>query len=92
MWSILENKIPMWDNLQKRQFNGAGWCLLCKEQAETIDHLFMRCPFSLSVWAESNKLLTSLGLWQGLSFEDALKDWLLARAPQENKSFPFIVA
>jgi hypothetical protein len=22
VWSILENRIPMWDNLQKRQFNG----------------------------------------------------------------------
>jgi hypothetical protein len=41
VWSILENKLPTWDNLQNKQFNGLGWCSLCKREAEIVVHLFM---------------------------------------------------
>jgi hypothetical protein len=53
VWSILENKLLTWDNLQKRQFNGPGWCTLCKEQPETMDHLFIHFSFTKGVWADS---------------------------------------
>jgi hypothetical protein len=91
-WTILENKIPTWENLQKRQFNGPSWCSLCKEQGESVDHLFMRCPFTTSVWAEATKLNSAIGAWQGASFEEALMVWLSPRTPQDLKYFPLIVA
>jgi hypothetical protein len=30
MWNVLLNKVLTWDNLQKRNFFGPGWCPLCK--------------------------------------------------------------
>jgi hypothetical protein len=92
IWSILENIIPTWENLQKRQFNGPSWCSLCKEQEETIDHLFIRCPFTTLVWAKVNSLNNSIGGWQGASFEEALEVWVSLRTLQDIKAFPFIVA
>jgi ribonuclease HI len=91
-WSILENKVPTWDVLQRRQFQGPSWCTLCKAQGETIDHLFLRCPFTLSVWEEASNLNTTIGPWRGDSFEEALADWLSTRTPKNIKPFPIIVA
>jgi hypothetical protein len=65
VWSILENIIPTWENIQKRQFNGLSWCSLCKEHEETIDHLLIRCPFTTSVWVEVNSLNNSLVVGNG---------------------------
>ena len=45
MWCVLENKAPTWDNLQKRCFQGLGWCDLCKADGESIIHLFLHHPF-----------------------------------------------
>jgi len=28
MWNVLENKVPTWDNLQKRNKHDPGWCVL----------------------------------------------------------------
>ena len=30
VWCVIENKAPCWENLQKRYFQGPGWCSLCK--------------------------------------------------------------
>ncbi|CAL9005557.1 unnamed protein product [Prunus brigantina] len=27
-----------------------SWCVLCRESAESIDHLFLHCPYSLNLW------------------------------------------
>ena len=27
-----------------------SWCVLCKENAENIDHLFIHCSYSLKLW------------------------------------------
>jgi hypothetical protein len=91
VWTILENKIPMWDILQKRQFHGSSWCSLCKNQGETTDHIFMHFSFTSTVWAEATKLNNAIFPWQGASFEEALKDWLSSRTPQNLKAFPLIV-
>ena len=57
LWLCLENKILTWDNLLKRGFTGPGLCLLCKENEETISHLFIHCSFYKSVWVEVCKYL-----------------------------------
>lgn len=56
-WSILENKVPTWDVLQKKSFEGPGWCCLSKGDVESIQHLFLGCPFSQQVWSEVLSLL-----------------------------------
>lgn len=71
-WSIQENKVPTWDVLQKRCFAGPRWCCLCREEVETIYHLFLECPYTLQVWSEVISLLIIRGAWQGTSIEEAL--------------------
>ena len=41
MWCVLNNKVPTWDVLQKRSFQGPGWCVLCKRELESTSHLFL---------------------------------------------------
>jgi hypothetical protein len=92
IWSILANKIPTWDNLQRRLFFGPGRCALCKSHLETVDHLFLHCPFVREVWAFARELMPTLSDWQGNTFELALKAWLMGRGQEELRTFPFIIA
>ena len=39
-WLVFRNKIPTWDNLQKRGWTGPGICVLCNLDEEAISHLF----------------------------------------------------
>jgi len=65
MWCVLEKKVPTWDFLQKRNFQGPGWCVLCKMSNETCSHLFLNCPYILKVWNECTKLLGVQCRWHG---------------------------
>jgi hypothetical protein len=92
VWSILANKLPTWDNLQRRLFSGPGHCALCKSHLESVDHLFLQCPFVKEVWDFSRVLMPSLWNWQGISFELALKAWLREWGQEDYRAFPFILA
>lgn len=56
MWNVFENKVPTWDNLQKRNKQGLGWCPLCGVENDSVDHLFLRCNFGSEVWEECKRL------------------------------------
>eukprot|EP00253_Pinus_taeda_P025789 PITA_25789 len=56
-WCVLLQKVPTWDFLQRRGRIGHGRCPLCKDSVETIQHLFLFCPFNTSLWAEMLRLL-----------------------------------
>lgn len=57
MWCILHNKVPTGDNLQKGTFHGPSWCVLCKQELQGVDHLFLTFPFTISIWTEVITLL-----------------------------------
>ena len=71
----LENRVPTWDILQKRNFQGPGWCVLCKKELESISHLFITCPFSIAVWKESMSLVGLDYRWDGNSVNNAWENW-----------------
>jgi len=50
VWLALEGKILTWDTLQKRGWTGPGHCSLCKSDCESVSHIFIACPFAISVW------------------------------------------
>ena len=54
-WLLLQDKILTLDNLAKRGQIIPSRCCLCKHDLETVDHIFIHCPFSSRVWS----LLTS---------------------------------
>jgi len=46
----MHKKILTGENLIKRNIVGPHRCTLCKEATETMDHLFVDCPFANKVW------------------------------------------
>ena len=51
-WLALENQILTQDNGQKRSWHGPQWCVFCKVDNESIDHLFVHYSFTKILWKE----------------------------------------
>ena len=49
-WTLVHNKQLTGDNLQKRKIAGPHRCVLCCNNSETAQHLFMECSFAEEVW------------------------------------------
>jgi hypothetical protein len=91
LWATLNGKIPTWDILQKRQFEGPGRCSLCHSENETIYHLFITFPFTQRVWMEVSANIRQTCSWEGPSLEQAWKDWLHDPRYRELKALPPIL-
>ena len=55
IWSLLHERVLTGENLEKRGFAGPFRCPLCAEASENINHLFLNCPYAISVWKEVMK-------------------------------------
>ncbi|XP_030505324.2 uncharacterized protein LOC115720311 [Cannabis sativa] len=51
--SILSNALPVRGTLARRINIDDETCLLCGEEAESIDHLFLYCNFAYHIWRSS---------------------------------------
>jgi hypothetical protein len=49
-WTAARGKILTCDNLMRRGHVLAGWCCLCKNQWETVDHLLLHCEVAVALW------------------------------------------
>jgi hypothetical protein len=52
-WLVAHGKVNTCNNIQKRRpfhYLNPQWCILCKAGKESIDHLFLHCPFSIQIW------------------------------------------
>ena len=76
VWTAALRKCLTIDNLRKRKVWILNWCYMCKRNGESVDHLFLHCPFALDLWSMVLGLFgvswvmlrTVLGLlwcWQG---------------------------
>lgn len=91
LWHILKNKVPTWDNLQKRNKQGLGWCTLCNFFEESTSHLFLSYPFSLRIW---DIFLKAVGIsmnWSGSSLLDAWKNWWSSTNGTHYRNIPPII-
>ncbi|CAJ2650982.1 unnamed protein product [Trifolium pratense] len=50
VWRLFHHKMPTDDALSARGFYLTSMCSLCKKQSESSLHLFLQCPFALSIW------------------------------------------
>eukprot|EP00253_Pinus_taeda_P027771 PITA_27771 len=74
-WCVLKEKAPTWDILQARFMQGPSRCPLCKNDSETISHLFLNCPFTKKVWLEVQGLVRKHFRWEGASIMAAWELW-----------------
>jgi hypothetical protein len=49
MWFLSNRVLLTKDNLAKRKLTGSQKCCFCNNN-ETVDHLFLRCPFAKIIW------------------------------------------
>lgn len=53
MWALVHGGIWTNDTLQKRRPNrslNSQWCIMCRKNEESVDHLFLHCPIALFLW------------------------------------------
>jgi hypothetical protein len=62
---MLEQKILTWENLIKRGLIGPSRCVICGENEETLNHLFVECQFTKDIWTLILKELKLNRLWEG---------------------------
>ncbi|CAJ2657082.1 unnamed protein product [Trifolium pratense] len=65
MWRIMHNRLPTDDLLSRRGCYIVSKCDLCREDVETIHHIFCDCCFSKDIWHWNSsfwKLLMSMSI------------------------------
>lgn len=91
MWCVLEDRVPTWDTLQKRNIHGPGWCVLCKRDQESITHLFLSFSYILEVWKACSFLLGDPFRWEGASVGNAWESWWRRTSQIKLKYLPLLV-
>jgi ribonuclease HI len=71
----IEGKIHTWENLQRKGWEGPSLCSLCKSSTEEINHLFISCYFTLSIWKRLKNILHLKDTWKGASIMDCYHHW-----------------
>lgn len=51
LWSIIQNALPLGENLQKRGLGSDFNCIRCQEK-ETKEHIFFKCQYAREVWKQ----------------------------------------
>ena len=74
-WLAIEGKIHTWENLQRKGWEGPSLCSLCKSSTEEINHLFISCYFTLSIWKRLKNILHLKDTWKGASIMDCYHHW-----------------
>jgi hypothetical protein len=71
IWCILNNAIPVKDNLATRGIRCDPLCPLCYSKVETINHIFLECEWTKQIWFASPLTIN----YEHLQIKN-LSDWL----------------
>lgn len=55
---------------------------------ETVDHLFVSCPFSREVWNEVLSISSGRNKWEQESLMECLKIWMMDKSEKNHKALP----
>lgn len=78
-WLMFLNRLLTIDNLQKKGWQLVGRCEMCKQEVETVKHLFNSCHVTLTIYQQ---LAAVTELVQPLSVRTRA---ILQHTQQENK-------
>ncbi|KAL6279433.1 hypothetical protein ACE6H2_016314 [Prunus campanulata] len=75
-WRILSNAIATKLNLFKRKISQSSMCPVCENNEESVEHLFLLCPWTAAVWFGSplnyrvhNQSITTFDNWLNSMFQ-----------------------
>lgn len=74
-WLVLKNRILTGKNLIKRGLFGPFVCAKCKSDEETVNHLFITCPFAQGIWSNIFWGLNIPSIGPFASMEDIIHKW-----------------
>ena len=72
---LLRDRLLSWHNPMKRGWMGPGYCALCRSDFDIVDHIFIHCSSSKSVWKLSCEDLKVCTLWGESNIEEKLRIW-----------------
>ena len=82
MWLLDHNKLATIDKLKKKGMILPNRCHLCKEQEESINHIFVYCTFATRVQNE----IRAHTCYQGVMLEKA-RDWIVQWSPMKTNKY-----
>ncbi|KAF7808324.1 ribonuclease H [Senna tora] len=50
VWRILNDALPNLTNLKRHHMPVEEICYLCQQESESLDHIFITCPFARAIW------------------------------------------
>ena len=50
VWTAVWDRILTGDNLRGRRLNFVDWCIMCRSNGETVDHLLIHCGKAYRLW------------------------------------------
>ena len=59
LWKLLHNGLSTRMELIRRQIMVSPKCVMCDQEDETLDYLFLKCPFDRALWFVSSYTLRS---------------------------------
>ncbi|KAL0001694.1 hypothetical protein SO802_015475 [Lithocarpus litseifolius] len=54
IWKLLHDSLLVFHKLRCRGIATSNVCLMCNEDEETANHLFLQCPFARAIWLGSS--------------------------------------
>lgn len=72
VWRCCLNAFPTRENLMRRKMITNATCPFCDGETESVEHAFLECPRSASIWFSS-----PLCLRTNIQCHDGLRMWLV---------------
>jgi len=88
-WLVIHNAILTWDNLSKRGIYGPSRCVLCSDDTEDINHLFVFCRFTKYIWSCLAHYYNFAWAWDDLPVRENFANW--HRLQHQRLHFPILV-
>ncbi|XP_048489855.1 uncharacterized protein LOC125491819 [Beta vulgaris subsp. vulgaris] len=57
LWMVLHNRLPTVDRIRRWGVNCEARCSLCRNEEETIQHLFFSCAYAAGIWRDICRLM-----------------------------------